>query len=1352
MNEVSHGPTHDLKLAPLSVPVPAPQSPDMNAELKRPVHIGEDSDQVPPVAKRFKSLDGAVSQTLPLAPHAAADAKEQEPNSQQTTASNGDTSVCTPSKLAGSQASTSTCTSVPPVVSPKESSRQVPTSGMSSFSSSSSSASSEGGLLQSSSRTMTTTATATTTTTSTEDAAVVTPLQAIKMSHLRDKYYAELEYMLREFRKLERQLLGAKGNGTGIEESSGSRERREKLHSFILHLEDTIRQIDVGCQVESGGEVAGAAAAGASSGDGQDQQGRDSAPGSTTASKEKDDEENVKKLEEHILANLLPVKVRLKKQLAAQQGATRNPIGMPVATRGLQPSMMMTAEKGKGTFAAAAEEKRRQAEAARLAAQERALASPPAPSQFGKPLIGAGSSLTRNLHGPTLGSQARKHGHGVGSEKPPVPDPTAIKGLPDGAIETPKRPILYAGMALGSEQHHSGVSAAAGVHSMVFDEPCLKPTVEQVTTTEVTSSQMPPTTHHPVPRLEELKSCKPHEDPKLSDELRKKLHKDRRRRKKHRELERREKERQRQLFLQQQQQQQNAAQVTAVAPKGSGKKGGMVGSKPAGSQTKGPRTVEYICALCSEAYSSTCDFNPWWALASHDCPKCRKNQIPRIDITAPVNAIEYHPALLAHAEEGPNGGGGMEASPSPVVIQPIPSNSAYPLTPQSSKLPTLYPLSDSDDESDLSELSDAANLSDDSYDSDDSEDDMPLTEGELAEMENFGKEYEGPKLTPDQASRLLILMGHAQTCPGRHVSESHRDCCNSVKFMMLHVRDCPGTTSTLDVCPFPWCRKVKHLMYHLVACPRPRDCAICSPIALSKNLKALIGLTNHRRTMQRERAKAAMAAAAAAKAKPPAPKMSYAPKAPKPVTYRPPQKKATVPVKVNKPAVAKPVVPSVPPQRVAPPPAARPGTNMVVGKAPPVVKPTNGVVVKSLIKPAGRSVVVLKSRPPQRPALGEPGKPVVASLPGAKPTVLPLPGVGDLAPLGAPSLSFSLDNTDPAPSLPALVPIPLKTEGKAHSSDTPSSETGTEKSEIAVPTQTQFTVETTPTDTEATPFIALEPLPAADVDITLETEETSFGYVCEPSESSMPIPVAINKEDTPSGDALHEYTSSLKTQDQCDEGRGDMQPSSTSSVITASDVSTVTTKIDERGVPDGADQTSVGDQSKESPSSGLSAPVEVRLPAAELEAKGSVEAAPAMFPEPATMLPLPAAPLDIALPTVEPSAITASMNVPLAEHGETSLAAQHDKLDADMGSFAMEDAELGVNASLVESAMPGQLQVTLEQSATPSAEFDLSRTNASQERRTSPPRFPDVPVIVNQEDGDDDSRNNQEAPHEVPPV
>lgn len=149
--------------------------------------------------------------------------------------------------------------------------------------------------------------------------------------------------------------------------------------------------------------------------------------------------------------------------------------------------------------------------------------------------------------------------------------------------------------------------------------------------------------------------------------------------------------------------------------------------------------------------------------------------MPRIDITSPANAIEYHPALLAHAEEGPGGGSTMGSAPPPSVLHhmpPMPGFHARGPPPVSvggpAKYPPMYPLSDSDDESDLSELSDAGILSEDSDDSDDSEDDMPLTEGELAELEVFGKDYDGPKLTPDQSSRLMILMGHAQTCPGRY--------------------------------------------------------------------------------------------------------------------------------------------------------------------------------------------------------------------------------------------------------------------------------------------------------------------------------------------------------------------------------------------------------------------------------------------------------------------------------------------------------------------------------------------------------------------------------------------------------
>ena len=52
--------------------------------------------------------------------------------------------------------------------------------------------------------------------------------------------------MLREFEKLERQLLGARKT----EESAASRERREKLHSFILHLSETIQQIEKGYELD----------------------------------------------------------------------------------------------------------------------------------------------------------------------------------------------------------------------------------------------------------------------------------------------------------------------------------------------------------------------------------------------------------------------------------------------------------------------------------------------------------------------------------------------------------------------------------------------------------------------------------------------------------------------------------------------------------------------------------------------------------------------------------------------------------------------------------------------------------------------------------------------------------------------------------------------------------------------------------------------------------------------------------------------------------------------------------------------------------------------------------------------
>ena len=468
------------------------------------------------------------------------------------------------------------------------------------------------------------------------------------MMHLHKKYTAELDYMLREFRKLERQLLGAKGNG--VEENAGSRERREKLHSFILHLETTLEQIQLGVRLEAEGKstvmvgvTVGETAKTLPSEEEVKQQLADSGA-LAHLTKEKEEEENVQKLEEHILANLLPVKVRLKKQLAAQQGASRNPVGMPVARRGMLPSA--NADKGTGTFAAAAEQKRKQAEAA--AAGDG--------TQFGKPLTRDASSLTQKLHGQTLGSSKRKYGHGVGSSEPTEP---VAKRLSPEDDAPPARKILYAGMAPGSKQLKSGVSAASGVHKMVMETPSLyaqskkapkatvpdpSPSAPVVKPPSKPASALPQqaratvpkttaTTNHPgqkiVARKASSKSAKPkkpkrHEDPNLTEEERKRLRKLRKRKKRQKIAAKRERERQLHILRQQQ-----SVQAAHAPPKAAtGKKGKMTAKI---QKKKGPRTVEYICSLCSEVYSSTCDCNPWWALTHHECPKCRKSQVRSSD-------------------------------------------------------------------------------------------------------------------------------------------------------------------------------------------------------------------------------------------------------------------------------------------------------------------------------------------------------------------------------------------------------------------------------------------------------------------------------------------------------------------------------------------------------------------------------------------------------------------------------------------------------------------------------------------------------------------------------------------------
>jgi len=648
------------------------------------------------------------------------------------------------------------------------------------------------------------------------------PHRSTKMSHLRQKYTGELEYMLREFEKLERQLLGARKT----EESAASRERREKLHSFILHLTETIQQIEKGCELEEAGKSTLPATQKRGEA-GTDHTLQDTAPteppltGKVTG---KEEEENVQKLEEHILANLLPVKVRLKKQLAAQQGAKHNPATMP--HRGA-----LTTPAAGTTFADSA---RRQQEAAMAQQQDSVTALPAAPvaadeTQFGKPLV-KGSSLTKKLHGPTLGSSERAHGDGVGASS---------------KTNQEQKKKYVGGLAVGSAQMESSFDAASNVHKIVIQEPALvlqnqgvgeeavstqptekESTVQKASTVDEASNKPAIMVQYP----NDGSSCIG-----SSGERRRKL-----RRKKRKKMRLKE-------------------QVKAAAAEKREMENGRK-QKTAKKSHRGPRHVEYMCALCNEVYNSTCDYNPWWALSQHDCPKCRKRQvslqthgqyyfcfciydltslvqIPRIDIGAPANAIEYHPALLAHAEE--NGGVTPPERCAGTDVSEVTTSSP----PSNGELSEDESMDGSDLSSEYDDIS-----TDDDMDSLDSEMDGldALSPSDRAEQERFGADYSGPRLENREASRLLILMAHASTCPCQHNSHEHAETCRSVKWMMLHVRDCPGTTYNFDVCPFPWCRKVKHLLYHLVSCQDPQTCDICTPSDIGKNLVHLKAHSEHR--------------------------------------------------------------------------------------------------------------------------------------------------------------------------------------------------------------------------------------------------------------------------------------------------------------------------------------------------------------------------------------------------------------------------------------------------------------------------------------------------------------------------
>lgn len=50
--------------------------------------------------------------------------------------------------------------------------------------------------------------------------------------------------------------------------------------------------------------------------------------------------------------------------------------------------------------------------------------------------------------------------------------------------------------------------------------------------------------------------------------------------------------------------------------------------------------------------------------------------------------------------------------------------------------------------------------------------------------------------------------------------------CRSVKFLMLHLRDCDGRTRSGQPCPMPWCQPCTSLLHHLIQCPESEGCQV----------------------------------------------------------------------------------------------------------------------------------------------------------------------------------------------------------------------------------------------------------------------------------------------------------------------------------------------------------------------------------------------------------------------------------------------------------------------------------------------------------------------------------------------
>ena len=240
--------------------------------------------------------------------------------------------------------------------------------------------------------------------------------------------------------------------------------------------------------------------------------------------------------------------------------------------------------------------------------------------------------------------------------------------------------------------------------------------------------------------------------------------------------------------------------------------------------------AKYSCVACGEGFVGTSEYNPWWNLATQVCPNCQRETIPRIDILDPENACNKIQSARERAAgrrpgaagEGAGGGRGWGWGGGG---GPGGGGWAKGCGCVASKEEHVAPMA------------------------------MGSLEAKGALCRRVLGEGLGPaldlatedgELKAETCSRLLVLMRHARLCPGEHREPRLLQVCQSVKFMMLHLRDCDDAEN----CPFSWCKPCTQLLRHLYSCREGEYCEICSPCDLPRSLlelQAMNTLTEERR-------------------------------------------------------------------------------------------------------------------------------------------------------------------------------------------------------------------------------------------------------------------------------------------------------------------------------------------------------------------------------------------------------------------------------------------------------------------------------------------------------------------------